>query len=246
MFELFKKDLKLFYKDKRSVMITFLLPIILISLFSFAYSGMVGDSNLGLVQAVAGTAIMMLLFSIAELGTSILEEKETGTLDRLLYSPLNSTAILTGKILFALFTSWFQLTVMFLFSWLALGLDIFINVPALILMIIATGFAVSSFGIFLASISKTRKQAQSLSTLVILIMSALGGSMIPLFSLPDIMQKIAVVTVNYWAIQGFYDIFWRTLPLVEILPRILVLIGIGGVITFFSVVLFKKNVLKLV
>ena len=201
--------------------------------------------NLGLIQAVAGTAILMLLFSVAGLGTSILEEKENGTIRRLLYSPLKGSAILYGKMLFAFFIAILQLTLMFLFAWLAFGLDLTTNVPALILMILATAFAVSGFGIFLAAVSKTRQQAQSLSTLIILIMSAMGGSMIPLFIMPAIMRKIAVFSVNYWGIQGFYDIFWRLLPLSEILPRIFILLMIGMVLTVLSIYLFRKNVLKL-
>ncbi len=199
------------------------------------------ENNIGLIQAVAGTAIMMLLFSIAGMSTSILEEKENGTIDRLLYSPIKSDSILYSKMLFNLFISLIQLSLMFLFSALAFGLDITINIPALLIMIFAVGFAVSGFGIFIAAISKTRQQAQSLSTLVILIMSAIGGSMIPLFLMPTIMQKIAILSVNYWGIEGFYDIFWRRLPIINILPKISVLIAIGIIMSVISVKLFKKN-----
>jgi ABC-2 type transport system permease protein len=59
--------------------------------------GIKNDTKLGLIQAVAGTAILMLLFSVAGVGTSILEEKENGTINRLLYSPLKGSAILYGK-----------------------------------------------------------------------------------------------------------------------------------------------------
>lgn len=203
------------------------------------------EANLGLVQAVAGTAIMMLLFSVAAIGTSILEEKENGTIHRLLYSPLKADAILYGKMFYAFTIAIMQLTVMFVFSSLVFGLDLSANIPALLLMIISTGFAVSSFGIFLAAIAKSRSQAQGMSTLIILIMSAIGGSMIPLFIMPAFMKKIAVVSVNYWGIQGFYDIFWRDLPLIDILPRILVLTAMGAVMTLISVKLFKKTLLSL-
>ena len=204
------------------------------------------ENSPGLVQAVAGTAIMMLLFSVASLGSSMLEEKEDGTLKRLLISPLRSSSILYGKMLFAYFIAIVQLIVMFLFANLVFGLKLSTNIPALILMIAATAFAVSAFGIFLASVSKSRQQAQGLSTLVILIMSAIGGSMIPLFIMPAIMQKIAYFSVNYWGIQGFYDIFWRNLPLVDILPRIGVLTGIGLLMTLISIRLFRRNILKLI
>ena len=46
------------------------------------------EQNLGLVQAVAGTAIMMLLFTVTGMGSGMLLEKEEGTLKKLLYSPI--------------------------------------------------------------------------------------------------------------------------------------------------------------
>jgi ABC-2 type transport system permease protein len=203
------------------------------------------DTKLGLIQAVAGTAILMLLFSVAGVGTSILEEKENGTINRLLYSPLNGSTILYSKMLFAFFISILQLSAMLLFAWLILNMDLSVNIPGLILMIIATSFAVSSLGIFLAAIAKTRQQAQNLSTIIILVMSALGGSMVPLFIMPSILQKIALLSVNYWGIQGFYDLFWRVLPLEAIFPKIIILMSIGTVMTLLSIQLFKKRIIKL-
>jgi len=202
------------------------------------------DTKLGLIQAVAGTAILMLLFSVAGVGTSILEEKENGTINRLLYSPLKGSTILYSKMLFAFFISILQLTAMFLFAWLVLNMDMSVSIPGLILMIIATSFAVSSIGIFLAAVAKTRQQAHNLSTIIILVMSAIGGSMIPLFIMPAILQKIALLSVNYWGIQGFYDLFWRALPLEDILPKILILITIGIVMTMASIWLFRKRIMK--
>jgi ABC-type Na+ efflux pump permease subunit len=206
----------------------------------------VKKGNLGLIQAVAGTAIMMLLFSIAGIGGGLLDEKEVGTLKRLMYSPLKATDILFGKMGAALVLAILQLTVMFVFSWLVFGLPIFKDLTALIFMILATAFAVSSFGMLLVAIAKTRQQLQSLSTIIILVMSAIGGSMVPLFVMPAIMQKIAVVSVNYWGIQGFYDIFWRNLSLIEIVPKMAILVGIGLIMTLISVRLFKKNIFKLI
>ena len=62
------------------------------------------------------------------------------------------------------------------------------------------------------------------------------------------MQKISVFTVNYWGVQGFYDIFWRLLPLTDItfLSRVFVLFSIGTVLNFIALLMFKKNILKIV
>ncbi len=201
--------------------------------------------NIGLIQAVAGTAIMMLLFSIAAIGGSLLDEKEAGTLKRLLYAPVRPIDILFAKMGTALVLSVLQLAVMMVFAWLAFGLPIFKDIPSLVILILAIAFAVSSFGIFLVSIAKTRQQLQGLSTIIIMLMSAIGGSMVPLFVMPAIMRKIAVISLNYWGIEGFYDIFWRNLPLIDILPKIGVLMAIGLIMSLISIRLFKKNMLRL-
>ena len=198
--------------------------------------------NLGLIQAVAGTAIMMLLFSISGVGGGLLEEKESGTLFRLMYAPIKPTDILIGKMGATFIISLLQLVVMFIFAWLAFDLPIFTDVPSLIVLTICVAFAVASFGMFLVAIAKTRQQLQNISTIIILVMSAIGGSMVPIFIMPTIMQKIAVISLNYWGIQGYYDIFWRGLSFSEIIPKMVILLVIGLVMTSISIPLFKKNI----
>ncbi len=210
-------------------------------------TSLVGDesSNWGLIQAVAGTAILMLLFSVSSIGQSMLEEKENGVLKKLLQSPVKPFEIMMSKMLTATIISVFQLTVMFIFSWLAFALDIFMDIPALIIMILFTAIACSSFGVLLSAIVTTKKQADSLGTIIILFMSAVGGSMIPLYIMPSFMQDAAVISVNYWSIQGFYDIFWRKTGIESIMENILVLGGITIVVLAVSGYFFRRNILKL-
>lgn len=203
-------------------------------------------SSWGLIQAVAGVAVMMLLFSVSAMGASILQEKEEGTLKRLLVSPISPFQILGGKLITAMIISTSQLIIMFVYAWLAFNLDIFIDIPSLLVMLLCTAFACASFGVFLAAISRTRKQVESMSVVVILVMSAIGGSMVPLFIMPPFMQKVAIISVNFWAIDGFYDIFWRHLPFSKVVFNAIVLTGIGAIMTFISAILFKRNIIKVI
>lgn len=202
--------------------------------------------NWGLIQAVAGVAVMMLLFSVAAMGASLLEEKEEGTLKRLLISPMPPNHLLFGKLINALIISVLQLIVLFAFSWLVFGLDITVDIPSLAIMILSTAYACASFGIFLAALSRSRKQVESMSTIIILVMSAIGGSMIPLFIMPSFMRDIAVFSVNYWSINGFYDIFWRKLPFPDVAINAAVLIAIGTVMILVSLPFYRKNILKVI
>ena len=199
----------------------------------------------GLVQAVGGTAIMMLLFTIAAVGGGLLDEKEAGTLKRLLVSPVRPLDILLAKMGTSIVISILQLTAMFVFAWVAFGLPIFMDILSLILLILCISFAVSSFGVFLVSTVKTRQQLQGMSTIIIILMSAIGGSMIPINMMPAFMQNVAVVSVNYWGIEGFFDIFWRQLPLIEILPKMGILLAIGLGMVLVSTQLFKRNIVNL-
>ena len=99
---------------------------------------------------------------------------------------------------------------------------------------------------FLAAIAKSRQQVQGLSTLIILVMSGIGGSMIPLFVMPAFMQKIAVLSVNYWGIQGFFDVLWRELPLTDpvFLGRLAALVGIGTLLNGMAVMFFRRGLVK--
>lgn len=200
----------------------------------------------GLIQAVAGTAVMMLLFSVTALGAGILEEKENGTLKRIFYTPLNPYHLLWAKMTTANLVAMAQLFVMFIYANILFGLEIGTNIPALIIMVFCTAFACSSFGVFLASVAKTRQQVQAYSTLIILSMSVLGGSMVPLFLMPGWIQNIAVVSVNYWSIQGFYDIFWRELPFdsYTFLMKPFTLLLIGIIMLSVSAFFYKKNIIQ--
>jgi ABC-2 type transport system permease protein len=206
-----------------------------------------GDDNRGIVQAVSGTAVMMLLFSLTAMGCRLLEEKDNGTLKRLLYSPLKASDILMGKMMSSVLFAIVQLMVMFTFSSLVFGLVLAPKIVAVLLLAFATAFASSGFGMFLASVVKSRDQLQSLSTLAILSMSVLGGSMVPSFLMPNWMQTVGQVSINYWSIQGFYDIFWRQLAITDpiFLKKVIVLLLFGTVLSTLAFRLFRKNVISM-
>jgi ABC-2 type transport system permease protein len=251
MIKLVKKDLKLFFSNKQDMLLTFALPIIFITLFAAVFgktNNSEEDNLVGLVHSVAGTAVMMLLFSVAGIGGSLLDEKQEGILKKLLCSPIPPDYILFGKLVFANIISIIQLIIMFVYAWLIFGLDIMHHLPSLVLIIFAIAFACSGFGVVLASFAKTRQQVQGFSSIIVLVMSGIGGSMIPVFAMPEIMQKIAVVSVNYWGIQGIYDIFWKLFPLTDItfLSKVFVLLCIGSFLNFIALLMFRRNILKIV
>jgi ABC-2 type transport system permease protein len=175
----------------------------------------------------AGIGVMFLLFSaVAGAGGALLDEAESGTLERLLSTNLGMTGVLAGKWMFLSLVGMAQLTVMFLWGRLAFGLPLFQHVPGFVVMTVITASAAAALGLVLATLARTRAQLSGFSTILILTMSALGGSMFPRFLMSDTMQQVGLLTFNAWALDGYLKVFWRNAPLWQLWPQVLVLVGL--------------------
>jgi ABC-2 type transport system permease protein len=178
----------------------------------------------------AAIGVMFLLFTASGSAGALLDEAESGTLDRVLSSRVTMTTLLAGKLAYNTMLAFAQLTVMFLWAWAVFKLDLFTHIPGFLVMGLCTAFAVAAFGMLLASICHTRAQLGALSTLLILAMSAIGGSMFPRFLMSESMQKAGLFTINAWAIDGFTNVFWRDFPVKELWPQVRVLLAVGIVL----------------
>ncbi len=201
-------------------------------IINFKTRAVVGENknNPSLSFEAAAIGVMFLLFTASGSAGALLDEAESGALDRVLSSRINMNGLLTGKLLFNILLAFTQLTVMFLWAWAVFKIDLFSHIPGFVVMGLSTAFAVAAFGMLLAAICRTRAQLGALSTLLILIMSAIGGSMFPRFLMPEAMQKAGLWTINAWAIDGFEKVFWRDLPVTALWQQVSVLLAIGIVL----------------
>jgi ABC-2 type transport system permease protein len=189
----------------------------------------------------AGIGVMFLLFSmVGAAGGILLEEAESGTLERLLCTNIGMSGILFGKWAFLVGVGFTQLTVMFLWGRVAFGLPLFSHLPGFAVMTIATASAAGALGLVLASVARSRAQLSGFSTIFILTMSALGGSMFPRFLMTDTMQKFGLVTFNAWALDGYLKVFWRNAPVWELWPQVAVLAALAIVLLLAARTLARR------
>ena len=182
----------------------------------------------------AGLGVMFLLFTAAGAGGALIEEVETGTLDRILSTRVTMGTFLGGKLVYLTALAVTQLTVMFLWGALFFGLELRGHLPGFFVMTISSAIAASAFGLLLAAVCRSRMQLVALSNLVILTMSALGGSMFPRFLMPEKMQKVGLITLNAWALDGFQKVFWRDEPVINLWPQVTVLVAAGFAFFFLA------------
>ncbi|MCB1741867.1 MAG: ABC transporter permease [Gammaproteobacteria bacterium] len=173
--------------------------------------GLPGDTT---AYFAAGVSAMFLLFALSGAGGALLEEKESGVLERLFDSGVRAAQILIAKWLFFTVLGLSQLLVMFVYAALVFQLDLFGSDTfiAFVLVALAAAAAASGFGVLLAPLFHTRGQLAAMSTIVILLMSALGGSMAPRFLMPPAMETVSRFTFNGWALDGFLAVFWYRDP----------------------------------
>ena len=172
-------------------------------------------------QYVPGFAVMFLMFTTVQIGSvSLIKEHEAGTLRRLVTAPISKAEIIGGKIASTFIRGFVQLTVLIYFGHVVFGLDLGSDILALFVLIAAITLASTGLGVLVAVLVKTADQADSVSLLLVMIMSALGGSWWPLFIEPQFMQDMAHFTITAWAMEGFYDLIYFDLGLNGILEEV--------------------------
>lgn len=181
----------------------------------------------------AGIAVMFLLFSATGNSGSLLDEEDNQTLERLMCSRLSMTELLIGKWFWLTIVGSLQVTVMFIWAHFVFGVDLLNHLPGFTLMTLVTAGAASSFALFLAAACRTRAQLNAISIVVILAMSALGGSMVPRYIMSERMQEFGHYTFNAWALDGFTKVFWRDLP-PDALWRETTVLGASAVVLLMS------------
>jgi ABC-2 type transport system permease protein len=158
----------------------------------------------------AGISVMFLLFSMAGAGGALLDETESGTLERLLSTRASMSQVLVGKWLYLTALGIVEVSLMFLWASFGFHLELFTagRIAGVAAMAVVTAAAAAGFGLVLATACTSRAQLNGISRVVILVMSAAGGSMIPRFVMPKFMDTAALFTFNGWALDGFLKVFW--------------------------------------
>ncbi len=189
----------------------------------------------------AGIGVMFLLFSmVGAAGGALLEEVEAGTLERVLSTRAGMTGVLLGKWIFLTLMGALQLLVMFLWGFAVFKLPLFDHLGGFTVMTLVTAAAGAALGIVLATVARTRAQLSGFSTILILTMSALGGSMFPRFLMSETMQKFGLLTFNGWALDGYLKVFWYRASILDLWPQVLVLATLAMVFLALARVLARR------
>ncbi len=180
------------------------------------------------------------VFSLANgVAATLLGERQEGTLRRMLISPVSRAQILGGKLLARSILGLIQtaLLVGIGVQWLHLSVG---QAPIGILVTAGTTiFAACGLGMLMATFGKTMEQIQGMTTMFLLLLGFISGTLIPRALLPDWMVKLSYITPHAWALNAYQDLIQRHHTLVSTLPNIAVVAAFGIVFFSFALARFK-------
>lgn len=184
----------------------------------------------GVTYYAGAIALLFLLFTAVQGAASLVEERRSGIFDRILMTEGGVAALVAGKFAFLVLQGLALSAVLFAVAQLVYGVDVTGHLPAWLLVSLAAAAAAAGVALPLAALSRTRQQAQTLSTFVVLLLSAVGGSMAPRFLMPDWLQRLGALTPTAWGIDAYQDALWRGAPLAALAAPLAVLAayGLGG------------------
>lgn len=173
-----------------------------------------------------GLAVMGTLFLAQSATRDILRDREEGLLRHLLTAPVSPADYLLGKCLSVLMVTGAGFALMILIG-TAMGVSW--GAPlATVVLVVATALAASGTLLLIMSLVGSEQQGDTLTTIVIIVWSMLGGAFIPLDQMPGFLRPFSATTLVFWATDAFNTLILRGGGLRDILPNVGVLVGVGS------------------
>jgi ABC-2 type transport system permease protein len=206
-----------------------------------AFVGRLENANAAVTYYAGAVAILFLLFSAMQSSAILIEERTSGILDRIAVVPSGPEMVVCGKFLFLTVQGVMQAGLIFIAAAVAYDVNVMSHLWLWLIITIAAAMAASGLALAVVTTCTTKQQAQTISTFVVLICSAVGGSMVPRFMMPPWLQDLGSFTPNAWVIEAYHGVLWREEALSELLPELGSLLTLAVIGTAFAIIVSRHR-----
>lgn len=189
-------------------------------------------------QNVPAWALFGMFFTAIPIAGSILQERNSGIWIRLTALPVSPLVLFSGKVLAYIGVCLCQFLLIVVIGALLfphLGLPAFtisMHLPAVLLTVLLASLAACGYGIFLGMACNSYEQASTLGATSVVAAAAIGGVMVPVYAMPQIMQRLSIISPLNWGLTAFQDLLLRGYSLSAIRA------DLGRLLLFFAITAF--------
>jgi ABC-2 type transport system permease protein len=193
-----------------------------------------------MIPGIVVFLLLMLTSLVSAMG--LVREKEIGTFEQLLVSPLRKHEILIGKIVPYSVIGFLELILAVTFARLWYGIPIAGNLGWFGLNIVIFLFTTLGIGLLVSSSAATQQQAMFLTMFLLFFFLIMSGFMFPIENMPWIMRKLSYLDPMRYMLTCTRETFIKGAGPRELYPQTLALTLFGGVIFSFAVWRFQKKI----
>lgn len=187
-------------------------------------------------------AMLLTLVSMFLSSMGLVREKEIGTLEQLMVTPIKTWQLILGKVTPFLILGFFELGLMLGIAFVVFQLKAAGSIP--LLFAVATLYFLSTLGlgIFISTLAHTQQQAMFLAWFFMIFLIFMSGWLFPIKNMPEIVQKLTLVNPLRYFVTVLREIFLKGSSAQYLVNEILSLAAFAGIILGISALKFKKRV----
>ena len=196
-------------------------------------------NSLFMVPGIIGALLSNMLIIITAM--AVVRERETGTLEQLIVTPLTRTEIMFGKIAPYVLVGFVQMTTVLVVG--SLLFQVPIRGSIALIYVVSFLFITSNLGLglFFSTVARTQAQAMQASVFVLLPNIMLSGFMFPREAMPALARWVGYAIPLTYFLQVMRGIILKGVGLRELWPQVLALIGFAIAFFAFSVQRFRRQ-----
>jgi ABC-2 type transport system permease protein len=185
-------------------------------------------------------AVILQLVGIVQTAIAIVREREKGTLEQLLVTPIDPLGLMLGKVVPYIFVGIGEVMLILLAMRFGFGVPIRGSIVFLFAMCLIYLFALLSLGLYISTIARTQQQAQGMAQLFFLPAIFLSGYIFPAAGLPLPLYWLGRLMPVTHMIEIMRGVVLREATVLEMMPSVLALIAMSIVLMTLTVRRFRK------
>ena len=186
-------------------------------------------------QSVPAWLVFAMFFVAIPVSTTLIQERQMGTLRRLRSTPMPNAVIFLGKLCPYFLVNLLQTVLMLLVGMYLVpllggaALELRGSMLGLTIMAMTLSVAALGYALLIATVARTADQATILGGAGSILLAGIGGIMVPKFVMPLAMQQWTNISPMAWGLEGFLQILLREGSALSVWPYATALLGFGAV-----------------